>query len=117
VSGLSFGDTLDAVERAVEECGFVTVHVHDIGAALAAKGFPIQPLCIYEIERRVADADARMLQLLMPCRVNVYVESDQVVVAAIRPSVVTWMFPEAALEHLAERVERSVEQLVDSVAG
>lgn len=117
VSHQSFGETLDAVERAVEECGFVTVHVHDIGAALASKGFPIQPLCVYEIEQRVPEADSGMLDILMPCRVNVYVEADEVVVAAIRPSVVTWMFPEASLERLASRIERSVEELVDCVAG
>jgi hypothetical protein len=76
-------DTVGAVERCIRARGFTLEHVHDLQATLASKGFAIDPLRIYEFDGRRPlaagsideDADAR-LDLLMPCRVNVFVENE-----------------------------------------
>ncbi len=113
VSAKTFDETVAAVEREASGHGFVMMHVHDISAALTSKGFPIRPLRIFELDRQDAGVDPGDLEMLMPCRINIYVEDDEVVVAAIRPSVATVLFPEAALTDLAAYVERHVEALVD----
>lgn len=112
-------DTLGAVERSIRAHGFAVSHVHDIQATLASKGFSIDPLRIYEINGRRpllgagGDAAADKVSMLMPCRVNVFIEDGDVVVAAVRPTVMCQVFPEADLTELAEAVEAIVVELVD----
>jgi uncharacterized protein (DUF302 family) len=117
-------DTVGAVERCIRARGFTLEHVHDLQATLASKGFAIDPLRIYEFDGRRPlaagsideDADAR-LDLLMPCRVNVFVENEKVVVAAVRPTVICSVFPEAELDDAARAIEEMVVELVDEAVA
>jgi uncharacterized protein (DUF302 family) len=122
-----FAQIVGAVERSIRAHGFSVERVHDIQATLASKGFDIEPLRIYEItgERPLLGdgltdsdhPDHERLELLMPCRVNVFVEDDFVVVAAVRPTVMCWVFPEAELDDLARAVEAIVVELVDEAVA
>jgi uncharacterized protein (DUF302 family) len=122
-----FRETVGAVERSIRAHGFAVEHVHDIQATLASKGFDIEPLRIYEItgERPLLGdglADPHhpgheRFELLMPCRVNVFMEEDAVVVAAVRPTVMCRVFPEAELDDLAAAVEAIVVELVDEAVA
>src|SRR5450759_2815297 len=47
---MTFGDAVVAVERSIALHGFAVRTIHDIQATLAAKGFQIKPIRIYEIE-------------------------------------------------------------------
>ncbi len=111
-----FESTIEAVERSVRDHGFVIQQFHDISARLASKGFPIRPLVIFEIALADGDSD-EMVSLLMPCRINVYEEGDSVVVAALRPSLFKAVFPEHELDAVAQRVEASVIDVVDSAVS
>ncbi len=123
VGSRGFADTVGAVERSIHAHGFAVDHVHDLQATLASKGFAIEPLRIYEITGRrpllgggMAEPGHRgheKLALLMPCRVNVFVERGDVVVAAMRPTVLCRVFPEAELDEVAQAVEAIVVELVD----
>ncbi|MBA4370110.1 MAG: hypothetical protein C0418_00835 [Coriobacteriaceae bacterium] len=107
----------EAIEREVPLHGFAVAGVHDLQATLAAKGFPIQPLCIYELvlDSELSGQDG--IALLTPCRLHVYVEEGEVWVGAIRPTLMALMFPEARIEVLASKVEERVVGLVDSAVA
>jgi uncharacterized protein (DUF302 family) len=111
-----FEQTIEAVERVARDHGFAVRHSYDITAALAAKGFPIRPLVIFEI---VPEEDALddAVALIMPCRIHVYEESAEVVVAALRPTLFSAVFPEHDLDAIAQRVEREMIEVVDAAAG
>ncbi|MDP3631071.1 MAG: hypothetical protein Q8S43_09025, partial [Actinomycetota bacterium] len=48
-----FESTVEAVERSIRSFGFVVERAHDLQATLAAKGFAIQPLRIYELSTMI----------------------------------------------------------------
>jgi uncharacterized protein (DUF302 family) len=121
---MTFGETVLAVERSIALHGFAVRTIHDIQATLAAKGFQIKPIRIYEIEGSAAafasagvpglwpSGDSRFATL-MPCRVNVFMEGEKVVVTALRPTLLCQVYPDAGLDGLAEAVEKAVIQIVD----
>lgn len=112
---MTFSHAVEAVERSVRSHGFNIERAHDLQATLASKGFAIQPLRIYEL--RFAgetspftgvDGESRR------CRVQVYVEGDDVFVAAIRSTVLL----EDSTENAAtcfEEIERRVADLVNQI--
>ncbi len=110
IGAKGFRDTIDAVERSVGLHGFVVQAYHDIQGRLASKGFPIRPLVIFEIAPAEPDEE---LALIMPCRIHVYEEDGQVIVAALRPTLFVAVFPEHRLDALAARVEETVVRMVD----
>lgn len=116
IGAKGFRETIEAVERSVGLHGFVVQEMHDIQERLVAKGFPIRPLVIFEI----APAEERGepgLSLLMPCRIHVYEEGPDVIVAAIRPTLFAAVFPEHGLDGLAEEIEQVVVKVVDSAVS
>ena len=111
-----FTETIEAVERAVLLHGFVVHQFHDSRARLTAKGFAIKPLVIFEITQKDPAADQRV-DLLMPCRINIYEEEDTVVVAALRPTLFKAVFPEHELDAIAQRVEAQIIAVVDDAVA
>jgi uncharacterized protein (DUF302 family) len=120
---LDFAGAIDAVERSLSRHGFAVRTVHDIQATLAAKGFRIKPIRIYEVdgprdattERRpgASPVDPR-LQKLMPCRVNIYEDdTGHIVVTILRPTLLCRVFPEEDLEDAAAALERVLIAVLD----
>jgi uncharacterized protein (DUF302 family) len=97
--------------------------VHDIQATLAAKGFRVRPIRIYEIDS-TPDVAASLcvegtpcgIERLMPCRLNVFEEDGRTIITALRPTILCRVFPEDGLDTLAERLERLLLAVVDSAA-
>lgn len=103
----AFPDMLEAVERTVRSHGFDVVRRHDLQATLAAKGFEIQPLVVFDIGLPDASADL--------CKMHVYAEGDVVWVSAIRP-VALWQ--EMGTDTgLPAEAEASVVSLVDAACA
>lgn len=118
----SFDDAIAAVEAALGRHGFTVSAMHDLQATLAAKGFAINPIRIYEVRGPGDPARAGhdpaspvepRLGRLMPCRVNVFVEDAAVVVTALRPTLLCRVFPEEDLEDVAAALERVLVAVVD----
>jgi uncharacterized protein (DUF302 family) len=121
---MTFGDAVLAVEQSIALHGFAVRTIHDIQATLAAKGFQIKPIRIYEIEGSPAafasagvpgiwpSGDSRFATL-MPCRINVFMEGDRVVITALRPTLLCQVYPDAGLDALAGAVEKAVLEIVD----
>jgi len=115
-SARSFKDAIDAVERSVRVHGFIVHRKYDIGGTVGAKGFNIRPLVILEIGPAEEPSEAP-LSLVLPCRINIYEEDGQSVVAALRPTVFGSVYPEHRLDEVVEAVEATVIGIVDGATG
>jgi uncharacterized protein (DUF302 family) len=121
-----FDEAIALVEAALGRHGFTVRIMHDIQATLASKGFHIKPIRIYEVEgpgdptgsvdSGPESAEARLMRL-MPCRINVFVEGDVVVVTALRPTLLCRVFPEEDLDEVAGALERVLVAVVDEAVG
>jgi uncharacterized protein (DUF302 family) len=121
-----FDEAVGSVEAALGRHGFAISAMHDIQATLAAKGFAINPIRIYEVKSQSGpavpsltpqdDVEAR-LAWLMPCRINIFVEDDNVVVTALRPTLLCRVFPEEGLGEIAAALERVLVAVVDEAVG
>jgi uncharacterized protein (DUF302 family) len=125
-SAASFDDAIDSVEAALARHGFTIRIMHDIQATLASKGFRIKPIRIYEVDGPSDPAASGggapastgdLLARLMPCRINVFVEDEIVVVTALRPSLLCRVFPEEGLDDVAAALERVLVAVVDESVG
>jgi uncharacterized protein (DUF302 family) len=114
----SFDEAVAAVEAQARELGFGVLHVHDVQATLAAKGFEREPLKIIEVcnARHAHAVLAREIRaaLMLPCPVCVYVEAGATVVSALRPLAMVEMYPEADLGEIAAEVEAAIVAMVDA---
>jgi uncharacterized protein (DUF302 family) len=121
-SAREFDEAVASVEAALGRHGFSVSAMHDIQATLAAKGFAIKPIRIYEIQgpgdpaASGHDADPR-LERLMPCRINVFVEDKAVVITALRPTLLCRVFPEEDLGEVAAALERVLVAVVDEAVS
>ena len=116
--------TIDEAVRAVEQNaaahGFRVLHIHDIAAALAEKGFQREPLKILEVcNARYAD---KLLEreisaaVMLPCPIAVYEQQGQVSISTMLPTVVADLFQGKSLEFVAEQVEFALMGIVQDAA-
>jgi uncharacterized protein (DUF302 family) len=126
--GRDFQEAVDAVEEAIGRHGFRVRLVHDLQATLAAKGFAIKPIRIYELDgtRDLVErlesatgvpATGGGIDRLLPCRVNIFVEGEVTVVTALRPTLMTRVFPESGLDEPACMLETELVGVVDEAAS
>lgn len=117
-SGKSVDEAVAAVEAKAKELGFGVLHVHDVQATLAAKGYPREPLRIIEVcspgyANTVLEKDIR-LALMLPCPISVYVQDGRTHVSAFRPLAMVDLIPEVDIREVAEKVEAAVIAMVDA---
>lgn len=113
----SFDDAVAAVEAKSKEKGFGVLHVHDVKATLAAKGFDREPLKIIEIcnpryASEVLKKDIR-ISLMLPCPISVYVEGGKTYISTLRPGMISVFYPQAGVTALAEEVDKTVLSIID----
>lgn len=115
--------SLPEVERALQSAvtaqGFRVLHVHDVQATLAEKGFARDAYKIIEVcNARYAHqalASSPYLGLMMPCKINLWVEQGKTHVALLKPSLLVTMFPDADMNVVAQEVELALRAVVDAV--
>ncbi len=113
----SFDDAVAAVEAKSKEKGFGVLHVHDVKATLAGKGFDREPLKIIEIcnakyASQVLARDVK-ISLMLPCPISVYVEGGKTFISTLRPGMISVFYPNAGVTALAEEVDRTVLAIID----
>jgi len=113
----SFEEAVEAVLAKTREKGFGVLHVHDVQATLAAKGFARGPLKIIEIcnpkhAYDVLEKDVK-IALMLPCPVSVYTEGGKTWISTLRPNVISQFYPQAGLEETASAVDRAILAIVD----
>ncbi|MCX7840695.1 MAG: DUF302 domain-containing protein [Anaerolineae bacterium] len=108
-----------AIRTAVTAQGFRVLHVHDVQATLAEKGLAREPYKIIEIcNARYAHralATSPYIGLMMPCKINVWVEQGKTHVALLKPSLLATMFPNADMNTVAQEVELALRAVMDAV--
>lgn len=117
-SGKSFDDAVAAVEQATADAGFRVLHVHDVQATLAEKGFERGPMKIVEVcnsryAHKVLEADPR-ISLMLPCRVVVWTEGGVTKVSTVKPSMIATFYPEAGIDDTAGEVEGVLRGIVEA---
>jgi len=113
----SVNEAVAAIEAKAQEKGFRVLHVHDVKATLAAKGFEIEPMKIVEVcnagyTSQVLAKDKK-ISLMLPCPISVFVEAGKTYISALKPRVIADCYPDADVESIATEVERIVLNLVD----
>jgi len=113
----SFDEAVEAVQAKSREKSFGILHVHDVQATLAAKGFQRGPLKIIEIchpkhAHDVLEKDVK-ISLMLPCPISVYVENGKTYISALRPRLMGGFYPHAHIEAVAETVDRAITAIVD----
>lgn len=116
-TGKSFDAAVAAIEKKSAEQGFRVLHVHDVAATLAGKGFPREPLKIIEIcnakyASQVLAKDIKTA-LMLPCPICVYTEKGKTYISILLPSAIADFFPQAGIELLAAEVEKIVLTIVN----
>ena len=117
----SFDEAVAAVEQNTALHGFRVLHVHDIAAALAEKGFSHEPIKIIEIcnaryASKVLERDITAA-VMLPCPIVVYRQEGQTHISSMIPSAIAGFFPGKSLEFVAEQVELAVLAIVNESAS
>jgi len=104
-------------EKLVPEHQFRILHIHDVQATLAEKGFEREPLKIIEVcNSGFAHKALNMsinVAMFMPCRYTVYNEGDSTKVTLARPGMISMMLPGVGLEELAADVEQRLKTIME----
>ena len=116
-----FDDVVDDIAKLSAEKSFRVLHIHDVQATLAEKGFERGPLKIIEICNGKFAYEAlrkhMSVSLFMPCKINVYTEGGKTRIKAMRPAAIADFMPEAGLNELAGQVDKVVIEIVDRAAS
>ncbi|NWF51767.1 MAG: DUF302 domain-containing protein [Nitrospirae bacterium] len=113
----TFDEAVTTIEAKSKEKGFGVLHIHDVKATLASKGFDREPLKIIEIcnakyASQVLEKDIK-ISLMLPCPISVYVAGGKTYISALRPKVIADFYPNADIKELAEEVDRIVLSIID----
>lgn len=113
----SFADAERDVQNAVAAKGFRVLHVHDVQATFTEKGIQRDPYKIIEVcnvkyANQALRADP-LIGLMMPCKINVFVENGKTQVSLLKPSILATFFPQAALDAMATEIETILAAVVD----
>ncbi len=113
----SFDEAVSAIEARTKEKGFGVLHIHDVKATLASKGFDSVPLKIIEICNplyacEVLKRDIK-ISLMLPCPISVYVKGSKTYISTLRPRVIADFYPHADIEAIAEEVDEIVLSIVE----
>ena len=113
-----FDAVVASLEKETANCQFRVLHVHDVQATLAEKGFERGPLKIIEVcnSRFAHEALSKDMgvSLFMPCRFVVHTEGGKTVVTLARPSMIADMLPDAGLGELANDVEDTLKKVMEA---
>jgi len=108
------------LEKAVAAHGFGVLHVHDLRATLAKKGFTLPAECrIFEVcnpqqALDVLDEDIEM-NFVLPCRISVYQDGGRTKIGMLRPSAMLSALSESPkLMDVAEEVEQKTIAMIDA---
>lgn len=116
-----FDEVVKAVEDAAMARSFRTLHIHNVQATLAEKGFEIPPYSIVEVcnagfAHRAISAHAP-IGMMLPCRIVVFENEGVNTVMLMKPSIMSDILPEADLGSLPQDVEDILKQVVDEVTA
>ncbi|MGA8041303.1 MAG: DUF302 domain-containing protein [Terracidiphilus sp.] len=116
----SVDEAVHAVEQITAAKGFRVLHVHDVAATLAEKGFQREPLKIIEIcnakyAHEVLQKDIKTA-FMLPCPIIVYASDGRTHIGTMLPSMMKDFFPAAGIDAVADLVEKVAIEIVNEAA-
>lgn len=115
----SHDEVVAQFEKLVPEHEFRVLHIHDVQATLAEKGFERDPLKIIEVCNSGFAHKALSMSIdvamFMPCRYTVYTDGDKTKVTLARPGMISMMMPGIGLDELANDVEQRLKTIMEEV--
>ena len=115
-SGKPFDTVVANIERETAGNQFRVLHIHDVQATMAERGFERGPLKIIEVcNAGFADKALKKsvnVALFMPCKFSVYQEGNKTIVTLARPTMISEMMPKAGLDELAANVEATLRKVM-----
>lgn len=114
----SFAAAVESVSQEIAKAGLRVLHVHDAQATLAEKGFQREPFKIIEFcnaryANEFLNADIK-IGLLMPCKINVYVQSNQTFISGLRPAILPRFFPAAKLGNMPQEIDEIIQTIINN---
>ncbi|MFQ5452957.1 MAG: DUF302 domain-containing protein [Candidatus Zixiibacteriota bacterium] len=114
----AFTTVVEHIEKESVNNQFRVLHVHDVQATLAEKGFERGPLKIIEVcnsgfAHKALNKDINV-SLFMPCRFSVFTENDKTIVTLAKPSMISEMLPDSGLTELASDVEKTLIKVMEN---
>ena len=120
LSDRSFDEVVASVEKITAEKLFKVLHIHDVQATLAGKGFEREPIKIIELCNAKFAHEALQknisVSLFMPCKIVVYTENNRTKIKAMRPKAISDFFPDDGLKKLADDVDLVIVEIADRAA-
>jgi uncharacterized protein (DUF302 family) len=112
----------DDLQTAITKRQFGVMAVHNLTETMKKKGVDFERDCrIFEVCNPHKAKEVLMQQMAistaLPCRISVYTEGNQVVLATLKPTVLMTMFEGVNLEELAQEVESVMVDSMNEAAG
>lgn len=110
------------IEAATQRHKFGIMGTHDLKAKMHEKGVEFERDClIFEVcnphqAKKVLEKNAE-ISTALPCRISVYSEGNEVVLATIKPTAMLALYQAAGLEGVAGEVEEAIIAIMQEAAG
>lgn len=117
----SVDEACAALEKAIAAHHFGILHVHNVRQALASKGVALDrevrifDVCNPQRAKQVLEANP-LAATALPCAIAVFSEHEKTTLAFIRPTAMLGLFGSQDLQPVAEEVERTVREIIDTAA-
>jgi len=114
-------DVTRDLEAATQRHKFGIMGVYDLKAKMREKGVEFDRDClIFEVcnpqqAKKVLEKNAE-ISTALPCRISVYREGDDVVLATLKPTAMLELFGAAGLETVAKEVEETIFSIMQEAA-
>ncbi|HEX5410636.1 MAG TPA: DUF302 domain-containing protein [Terriglobia bacterium] len=120
-SSKALADVARDLGSAAQRHKFGIMGAYDLKSRMKEKGIEFDRECLVvevcnpDQAKKVLEKNAE-ISTALPCRISVYREGDEVVLATIRPTVMLALFETAGLEPVAKEVEETIFAIMDEAA-
>ncbi len=117
---LSYENAIEKTKESLKEFGFGVLTEIDVKATLKKKldidfdKYIILGACKPKMAHKALSVE-RDIGLMLPCNVIIYEHENKVFVSAVLPSIAMGMINNPELGDIAEEVEKSLKEVIDSI--
>ena len=109
------------LQTAVQKNRFGVMQVHNLKETMAKKGVEFDREClIYEVcqpqQAKKVLEQSMSVSTMLPCRISLFEESGQTVMATLKPTALVKLFNEPKLLPVAQEVEDSLVKIMTEAA-
>jgi uncharacterized protein (DUF302 family) len=107
---------------AIQANNFGLMHTHNLRETMVRKGVPFTREClVFEVchplqAKKVLEGDMA-ISTALPCRISVYEEAGQTILATLRPSTLLALFQAPQLAPVAAEVETTIMRIMRQAAA